>query len=64
MENPKLFGIAAGFDSFNNKDEESIEQYQPKYEKDVECGGGYVEIGWHHSEELPLNISLGILRIC
>merc|ERR1712203_599249 len=40
-----FFGISAGFDSFSNEGKELIIQYQAKYEKDVECGGGYVKIG-------------------
>merc|ERR1712014_378392 len=41
----KFFGIAASFDSFSNEGKELIIQYQAKYEKDVECGGGYLKIG-------------------
>jgi len=44
-EDSKFFGIAAGFDSFSNEGKEVIIQYQAKYEKDVECGGGYVKVG-------------------
>merc|ERR1712224_517947 len=44
-EDSKFFGISAGFDSFSNKGKDLIIQYQAKYEKDVECGGGYVKIG-------------------
>jgi calreticulin len=44
-EDSKFFGISAAFDSFSNADKEVIIQYQAKYEKDVECGGGYVKIG-------------------
>jgi len=44
-EDSRFFGIAAGFDSFSNKDKELIVQYQAKYEKDIECGGGYVKLG-------------------
>merc|ERR1711897_117236 len=44
-EDSKFFGIAASFDSFSNKDKELIVQYQAKYEKDVECGGGYLKLG-------------------
>mmetsp|Transcript_8418 Transcript_8418/g.9455 ORF Transcript_8418/g.9455 Transcript_8418/m.9455 type:complete len:250 (-) Transcript_8418:59-808(-) len=44
-EDSKFFGISAGFDSFSNEGKELIIQYQAKYEKDVECGGGYVKIG-------------------
>merc|ERR1712187_789845 len=39
------FGIAASFDSFSNAGKDLIIQYQAKYEKDIECGGGYVKIG-------------------
>merc|ERR1712139_132091 len=45
VEDSKFFGISAGFDSFSNKGKDLIIQYQAKYEKDVECGGGYVKIG-------------------
>merc|ERR1712093_569107 len=38
-------GISASFDSFSNEGKELIVQYQAKYEKDVECGGGYLKIG-------------------
>merc|ERR1712087_226967 len=44
-EDSKFFGISAGFDSFSNAGKEIIIQYQAKYEKDVECGGGYLKIG-------------------
>jgi len=44
-EDSKFFGISASFDSFSNAGKELIIQYQAKYEKDVECGGGYVKIG-------------------
>merc|ERR1711878_7481 len=44
-EDSKFFGIAAGFDSFSNEGKELIIQYQAKYEKDVECGGGYFKVG-------------------
>merc|ERR1712161_170464 len=44
-EDSKFFGISAGFDSFSNAGKDLIIQYQAKYEKDVECGGGYVKIG-------------------
>ena len=41
----KFHGISAGFDSFSNEGKNLIIQYQAKYEKDIECGGGYVKIG-------------------
>merc|ERR1712151_846393 len=44
-EDSKFFGISASFDSFSNADKELIVQYQAKYEKDIECGGGYVKLG-------------------
>jgi len=44
-EDSKFFGIAAAFDSFSNAGKELIVQYQAKYEKVVECGGGYLKIG-------------------
>merc|ERR1711957_185610 len=44
-EDSKFFGISAGFDSFSNAGKELIIQYQAKYEKDVECGGGYMKVG-------------------
>jgi len=44
-EDSKFFGIATSFDSFSNSGKELIIQYQAKYEKDVECGGGYLKIG-------------------
>merc|ERR1712232_1292412 len=44
-EDSKFFGISAGFDSFSNEGKDLIIQYQAKYEKDIECGGGYVKIG-------------------
>merc|ERR1712086_50504 len=44
-EDSKFFGIATSFPSFSNDGKELVIQYQAKYEKDVECGGGYVKIG-------------------
>lgn len=44
-EDSKFFGISAGFDSFSNEKKDLIVQYQAKYEKDVECGGGYLKMG-------------------
>merc|ERR1711881_424678 len=45
QEDSKFFGIAAAFDTWGNKGKDLIIQYQAKYEKDVECGGGYLKIG-------------------
>merc|ERR1719437_54894 len=44
-EDSKFFGISTSFDSFSNAGKELVIQYQAKYEKDVECGGGYLKIG-------------------
>merc|ERR1712070_276675 len=44
-EDSKFFGISASLDSFSNEGKELIVQYQAKYEKDVECGGGYMKLG-------------------
>jgi len=44
-EDSKFFGISASFDSFSNEGKDLIVQYQAKYEKDVECGGGYMKLG-------------------
>lgn len=44
-EDSRFFGLSAGFESFSNAGKELIIQYQAKYEKDIECGGGYVKIG-------------------
>merc|ERR1711972_1157393 len=44
-EDSKFYGISASFDSFSNEGKDLIIQYQAKYEKDVECGGGYVKLG-------------------
>jgi len=44
-EDSKFFGISASFDSFSNANKDLIVQYQAKYEKDVECGGGYLKVG-------------------
>merc|ERR1711897_1425 len=44
-EDSRFFGIATSFDSFTNEGKNLIIQYQAKYEKDVECGGGYLKVG-------------------
>merc|ERR1719453_1994187 len=64
-EDSKFFGIAASFDSFSNKGKDLIIQYQAKYEKDVECGGGYLKIGPKQADltgfgdPTPYNIMFG-----
>merc|ERR1712012_488779 len=44
-EDSKFYGISAQFDSFSNDGSDLIVQYQAKYEKDIECGGGYLKLG-------------------
>merc|ERR1719262_355268 len=44
-EDMKFYGMSAGFPSFSNEGKDLIVQYQAKYEKDVECGGGYLKVG-------------------
>merc|ERR1712061_464796 len=64
-EDSKFFGISAGFESFSNEGKELIIQYQAKYEKDVEGGGGYLKIGPKMSDPTtfgdptPYNIMFG-----
>jgi len=41
----KFYGISAGFDSWSNKGKDLIIQYQVKYEKEMDCGGGYLKLG-------------------
>ena len=61
----RFFGLSAGFDSFSNAGKELIIQYQAKYEKDIECGGGYVKVGPKLSDPkafgdpTPYNIMFG-----
>jgi len=64
-EDSKFFGISAGFDSFGNEGKELIVQYQAKYEKDIECGGGYLKLGGKlddataFGDPTPYNIMFG-----
>merc|ERR1712048_1505219 len=64
-EDSKFFGISASFDSFSNEGKDLIIQYQAKYEKDVECGGGYLKTGPKMSDPTtfgdptPYNIMFG-----
>merc|ERR1719273_903971 len=64
-EDSKFFGISAQFDSFSNAGKDLILQYQAKYEKDVECGGGYFKVGPKMSDPTtfgdptPYNIMFG-----
>eukprot|EP00448_Togula_jolla_P040925 CAMPEP_0170622362 /NCGR_PEP_ID=MMETSP0224-20130122/29089_1 /TAXON_ID=285029 /ORGANISM="Togula jolla, Strain CCCM 725" /LENGTH=392 /DNA_ID=CAMNT_0010948673 /DNA_START=68 /DNA_END=1246 /DNA_ORIENTATION=+ len=64
-EDSRFFGISASFDSFSNEGKDLYIQYQAKYEKDVECGGGYVKVGPKMSDPTtfgdptPYNIMFG-----
>merc|ERR1712050_485464 len=64
-EDSKFFGIGTSFDSFTNEGKELIIQYQAKYEKDIECGGGYLKIGpkvddlTKFGDPTPYNIMFG-----
>merc|ERR1712019_280172 len=65
MGDSKFYGISANFDTFSNADKDLIIQYQAKYEKDIECGGGYVKVGPKISDPkafgdpTPYNVMLG-----
>jgi len=41
----RFYGLSAEFPTFSNEGKELYIQYQAKYEKDPECGGGYVKLG-------------------
>merc|ERR1711877_113256 len=64
-QDSRFFGIATSFDSFSNAGKDLIIQYQAKYEKDIECGGGYVKLGpaigdaTKFGDPTPYNIMFG-----
>jgi len=41
----RFYGLSAEFPTFSNEGKELYIQYQAKYEKEIECGGGYVKVG-------------------
>lgn len=41
----KFYGASASFPVFSNEGKTLYVQYQAKYDKDIECGGGYIKIG-------------------
>lgn len=41
----RFYAVSAAFEPFSNKDKMLVVQYQVKYDKDVECGGGYLKLG-------------------
>jgi len=44
-QDARFYGASASFEPFSNKDKTLIVQYQAKYDKDIECGGGYIKLG-------------------
>ena len=44
-QDARFYGASASFTPFSNKGKTLIVQYQAKYDKDVECGGGYIKLG-------------------
>ncbi len=61
----RFYGSSASFKSFSNKNKDLIVQYTAKYDKDVECGGGYVKLGpkmadaTKFGDPTPYNIMFG-----
>jgi len=41
----RFYGASANFPEFSNEGKTLIVQYQMKYDKDIECGGGYLKMG-------------------
>mmetsp|Transcript_114398 Transcript_114398/g.202778 ORF Transcript_114398/g.202778 Transcript_114398/m.202778 type:complete len:398 (-) Transcript_114398:38-1231(-) len=64
-QDARFYDISASFDSFSNAGKDLIIQYQVKYEKDIDCGGGYIKIGPKmddpemFGEPTPYNIMFG-----
>jgi len=44
-EDARFYAASASFEPFSNEDKTLIIQYQVKYDKDIECGGGYIKLG-------------------
>ncbi|CAD7941937.1 unnamed protein product [Amoebophrya sp. A120] len=44
-QDARFYGASASFEPFSNKGKTLIVQYQAKYDKDIECGGGYIKLG-------------------
>lgn len=44
-EDARFYAASAAFEPFTNEDKTLIVQYQVKYDKDIECGGGYLKLG-------------------
>jgi len=64
-EDVRFYGIATNFDTFSNEGKTLVVQYQVKYDKDVECGGGYLKLGpkvddlTKFGDPTPYNIMFG-----
>ncbi|CAD7963912.1 unnamed protein product [Amoebophrya sp. A25] len=64
-EDARFYGASASFTPFSNKDKTLIIQYQAKYDKDIECGGGYIKLGpklekpEEFGDPTPYNIMFG-----
>jgi calreticulin len=41
----RFYGASASFEPFSNEDKTLVVQFQARYDKDVNCGGGYLKIG-------------------
>ena len=46
-QDAKFYGISAKFDeAFSNKDKDLVIQFSVKHEQTIDCGGGYVKVGY------------------
>jgi len=61
----RFYGISTNFDTFSNDEKDLIVQFQVKYDKDIECGGGYLKLGpkiedlTKFGDPTPYNIMFG-----
>lgn len=61
----RFYGIGTNFDTFSNEDKTLVVQFQVKYDKNVECGGGYLKLGpkvedlTKFGDPTPYNIMFG-----
>lgn len=47
-ENAKFYARGASFDSFSNEGKTLVVQFTVKHEQKIDCGGGYLKVGWHY----------------
>lgn len=46
-QDAKFYGISGKFDeAFSNKDKDLVIQFSVKHEQTIDCGGGYVKVGY------------------